>query len=127
MKRIWGWVLIGVAVTLMVTLGIVRAQSRTLSWTAVTKYTDGTPIEAGNAVTYSAWRQDSTTSIITQLANRIPATSVPFDDATLVKGRVYKFWVQAQVATGAPSDNSTVLAWTNPTGQAETPAGLVVQ
>ena len=35
------------------------AETRTISWDPVTTYTDGTPIEAGKTVTYSAyWTTD---------------------------------------------------------------------
>jgi len=116
------------AMVLVLTVVVVaKAQTRTVSWSPVTTYTDGSPVEAGNAVTYSVWRQDSVTSVIVQLANRITATSATFDDASLVKGRVYNFWAQAQLASGASSDNSAVYAWTLPLGKAATPAGLVVQ
>lgn len=106
---------------------IARAQTRTVSWDAVTTYTDGSSIEAGNAVTYSVWRQDSVTNAIVQLANRISGTSAPFDDSALTKGRAYKFWAAAFLATGASSDNSAVYSWTLPLGKAATPAGLAVQ
>ncbi|MCL5884851.1 MAG: hypothetical protein M1377_05855 [Deltaproteobacteria bacterium] len=108
-------------------IGIVRAQTRTVSWDPVTTYTDGSPIETGNAVTYSVWRQDSVTNAIVQLANRVSVTSATFDDSSLAKGRAYKFWAAAFLATGASSDNSAVYAWTLPLGKAATPAGLAVQ
>jgi hypothetical protein len=118
-------VLLAVMVVIMAVV-IVNAQTRTVSWSPVTTYTDGSPIEAGNAVTYSIWRQDSVTLAIVQLANRISAISTTFDDSTLTKGRTYNFWAQAQLVTGASSDNSATYAWVNPTGKSSTPAGLVV-
>jgi hypothetical protein len=120
-------ILLLAAVALVIGAVGVRAQTRTVSWSPVDKYTDGSNIEVGNTVTYSVWRQDSVTSAVVQLANRIAATSATFDDSSLVKGRVYNFWAQAQLATGASSDNSAMYAWTLPLGKAATPAGLVVQ
>lgn len=111
----------------VVVTSVALAQTRTVSWNAVTTYTDGSTIEAGNAVTYSVWRQDSVTNAIVQLANRIPGTSATFDDSALVKGRVYRFWAAAFLANGGASDNSAVYSWTLPLGKAATPAGLVVQ
>ena len=106
---------------------IAKAQTRMVSWSPVTTYTDGSLVEAGNTVTYSVWRQDGVTLAITQLANKITATSTTFDDSSLVKGRTYNFWAQAQLASGASSDNSAVYSWTLPLGKAATPAGLAVQ
>ena len=118
---------IALVVVALFGIGIVRAQTRTVSWDPVTTYTDGSSIEPGNAVTYSVWRQDNVTGAIVQLANRTAATSSTFDDASLIKGRVYKFWAAAFLTTGASSDNSAAYAWTLPLGKAATPAGLAVQ
>ena len=103
------------------------AATRTVSWGAVTAYTDGSAIEPGNVVTYSIWRQDNVTLAIVQLANRISTTSATFDDSGLVKGRTYGFWAQAQLASGQSSDNSAVYPWLFPQGKAAIPAGLAVQ
>lgn len=126
-KMVLIYLAVAVGVMLLLGIGVSMATTRTVSWGAVTTYTDGSPIEAGNAVTTSVWRQDSVTLAIVQLANRISGTSTTFDDSSLVKGRVYNFWAQAHLATGASSDNSAVYAWTLPLGQAATPAGLRVQ
>lgn len=125
-RQIWKYVAIALPLVLLVGIGIVKAQTRTVSWTPVTEYTDGTPIEAGNAVTYSIWQQDNVTGTIVHLANRVSATSVTFDDASLVKGRGYRFWAQTHLASGASSDNSPVTPWTVPLGKAKYPV-LVVQ
>jgi hypothetical protein len=119
-------VLLAVIVAVMA-VTIVSAQTRTVSWSPITTYSDNTTIEAGNAVTYSVWRQDSVTLAIVQLANRISAVSATFDDATLVKGRTYNFWAAAHLSSGQSSDNSAVYPWLFPQGKAATPAGLNVQ
>jgi len=92
----------------------VQAAMHSVSWPAVTTYVDGTSVEAGNTVLYSIWYQDSVTSAITQIANKITATSVTFDDSGLVKGRTYNFWAQAFLASGISSDNTVKYAWTFP-------------
>jgi hypothetical protein len=121
-------VYLAIAVGVMLLFGIsARAATRTVSWQVVTTYTDGSPVEVGNAVTYSVWRQDSATSAVVQLANRVSSTSQTFDDSSLVKGRVYNFWAQAHVATGASSDNSAAYSWTMPQGKSSPPQGLLVQ
>ena len=126
-KSVGVYVAVAVVVILLFGIGVSMATTRTVSWGTVTTYTDGSLIEAGNAVTYSVWRQDAVTSAISQIANRISVTSATFDDATLVKGRVYRFWAATFLATGASSDNSAVYSWTLPLGKAATPAGLLVQ
>ncbi len=129
MKRLFVLALLVIA-TLVVVPGmwyVAFGAARTVRWGPVTMYTDNTLIEAGNAVTYSAWRQDNVTKAITQLADHISATSQGFSDTALVKGRSYNFWVQAHLQTGGSSDNSTIVAWALPLGQAATPVGVVVQ
>ena len=126
-KNVGVFMAIALGVILLFGIGVSKAASRVLSWGAVTAYTDGTPIEAGNAVTYSAWMQDSVTGTILQLANRVSGLNATFSDSSLTKGRAYRFWAQTQLASGASSDNSTVYSWTLPLGQATTPSGLAVQ
>jgi hypothetical protein len=124
MKKVMLLLVLFVAVMSVV---VAKAQTRTVSWSPVTTYTDGSTIEPGNTVTYSIWRQDGVTLAIVQLANRISSVSTTFDDSTLTKGRTYNFWAQAQLASGASSDNSATYAWVLPLGKAATPAGLAVQ
>jgi hypothetical protein len=126
-KSVGVFMAIALGVILLFGIGVSKAATRNLSWFPVTSYNDNTPIEAGNAVTYSAWMQDSVTGQVAQLANRISLTSVTFSDSLLTKGRVYNFVVQAQLATGGASDNSAVYAWAVPLGRAATPSGLAVQ
>ena len=107
--------------------GIARAQARTVSWTAVTTYTDGSAIEAGLTVSYSVWYQDNVTGAITQVANRTSNTSAGFDDAGMVKGRKYDFFGQAFLSNGAASDNSARYAWTRPLGALAPMGGWTIQ
>ncbi len=111
-------------ILVLVGVKISQSMTRSVSWTRAT-YTDGSIIEIGND-TYNIWRQDNVTKVITQIADRVAGTSMPFDDSLLVKGRVYNFWGQTVLTTGASSDNSPIFAWTNPTGKANPPV-LVVQ
>lgn len=91
-KRILMYVAVCLPLLILLGIGVVKAQTRTVTHSAVTTYTDGTPIEAGNAVTYSVWMQDNVTKVITQISNRVPGTVHPFNDSGLVKGRAYNFW-----------------------------------
>jgi hypothetical protein len=118
---------IAVSVMLLIGIGVVRAQTRTVSWNPVTTYApDNSLIETGNTVSYSIFRQDNVTKTTVQLANHILATSVPFDDSSLVKGRVYLFTAQAHLLNGGDSAISPPYSWTVPLGQANYPAGLGV-
>lgn len=126
-KGIWTHAGIVLVVAVLFGIGIVKAQSRTVSHSAVTTYTDGSLIEPGNEVTYSVWMQDNVTKTISQISNRVPATVHSFNDSGLVKGRVYNFWAGAFLAVGGASDNSAVYAWTVPLGKSSPPQGLIVQ
>lgn len=117
--------LVGLALVL-VGVFFTYAVPRTVSWTAVTTYTDGSLIEGSNAVMYNVWMQDNVSKTITQLANQTSAVSVGFNDSGLVKGRSYNFWAQAVVGTGQASDNSAIYVWKMPDGKASTPTGLSV-
>jgi hypothetical protein len=122
-------VAIGLAVVFMVGVAALMksyAATRTVSWGAVTTYTDNTLIEAGNTVTYSIWREDSSTLAVAQLANRVTGLSTTFDDSALVKGRLYNFWGQAFLTNGAFSDNSPKYAWTLPLGKASTMGPITI-
>jgi len=126
-KTVGVYVGIAACVILLFGIGVSLATTRTFSWNAVTTYWDGVPIESGNSVTYSGWRQDNVTGTVTQIANRISQTSMTFDDSSLIKGRTYNFWVGAFLTTGGASDNSAVYAWVMPLGKASPPQGLLVQ
>jgi hypothetical protein len=110
----------------VISIVVARAQTRTMSWSPVTTYDDGTLIEAGNTVSYSAWRQDNVTKTNVQIANHITATSTTFDDASLVKGRVYNFTAMTHVASGGDSVLSPIYAFRLPLGKASPPAAIQV-
>ena len=88
----------------------------TLSWDAVTTYTDGKSI-TDDSVVYDAWGND------TSIANGITGTSTAF---TVDKGSVVNLKVRARlVRQGGVSDNST-LSYTSPLGLPGNPANLRV-
>jgi len=130
-RTVGGYVVIAIGVTLMFVIGVTRAQTRTVTWQAVTTYTDNTPIASDVAITYSAWRQDNVTKATVQLADHVSATSVGFDDASLVKGRVYNFTAQAHAlylgGSTLSSEMSEVYPWSVPFPKAAPPRGLAVQ
>lgn len=111
--------LLVLGVILLLGIGVVGAQTRTVTWSAVTQYVDNTPIGPEVTVSYSVWRQDNVTKVSYRLADHVAGTSVAFDDSSLIKGRTYNFTAQAHglyVATGLTSDSemSEVYPWTLP-------------
>ena len=95
------------------------AETRTISWDPVATYTDGTPIEAGKTVTYSAyWTTDSGLSLASlhTIGTSIAATSTIFDpDAQgMVRGGTVYFTAKAVLNTGEESALSPAYAWVVP-------------
>jgi hypothetical protein len=118
-----GFFLVMVAAVCIGMVGVVYAGTRTVSFDPVTTYTDNTPIEVGNTVSYSVWIQDNVTKTTTQLADHILTTSQTFSDAGFTKNRVYNFTAQAHLLSGDSSDISPVFPWLFPKGKAKSPLG----
>ena len=79
------------------------AETRTISWGAVTTYTDGTPIEAGKTVTYTAyWTTDPGLGSLRTIGTSLATTSTTFDpDAQgMTRGGTVYFTVKALLSTG---------------------------
>lgn len=93
------------------------AMGETLSWNAVTTYTDGTPIEPAT-VTYRAyWTADPTLATeLEEIGDSTAYTSKSFDvDAEeMPRGTVIYFTCICTVG-GVNSDPATPLSWTVPT------------
>jgi hypothetical protein len=91
------------------------AKLRTLSWTAPTTYLDGSTIGVDDSITYSIWRKDVIPNITELIAEDLSGTSLEFDDAALVMGRSYAFWMQSYSALyGLSSSDSSTYYWTVP-------------
>jgi hypothetical protein len=98
------------------------AAAETLSWNAVTTYTDGTSI-GSTTVTYQGyWSTNSGTSGLTTLGSSTTSTSVNFniDTAGMPRGQTIYFRSRATVA-GVNSAYSTALSWTVPATATKTP------
>lgn len=110
----------------------VLAETRSLAWDAVTTYTDGSPIEAGKTVTYTAcWSNDPwlAADTLRTLVSSATATSVTFDPAVqgMVGYQTIYFTVKSALSTGEESSHSAALPWTPPAavaGAPSAPAGL---
>ena len=93
------------------------AESRTISWIPVTTYTDGTPIEAGKTVTYSAyWTTDPGLGSLRTIGTSLATTSTAFDPDVqgMTRGGTVYFTAKAVLNTGEVSALSPGYAWLVP-------------
>ena len=111
------------AFLLAVVATAVTAQAETLSWSAVTTYTDGTSI--GNAtVTYQAyWSTNSNLTNLDTLGSSTTSTSknFSFDSEGMPRGSVVYFTTKATVG-GVDSALSSSLSWNVPPGTTPAPS-----
>jgi hypothetical protein len=95
--------------------GTPSGQQRTVSWSAVTQYTDGSTIESSNLpVRYDIRYVDPITLAKTTVATGTTLTSATFNDTYLVRGRTYTFYVTAFLQDGSKSSDSAGYAWSCP-------------
>ena len=93
------------------------AETRTISWNPVSTYTDGTPIEAGKTVTYSAyWTTDPGLGSLRVIGTSTTATSTTFDPDIqgMTRGGTVYFTAKAVLSTGEQSALSPGYAWVVP-------------
>ena len=90
------------------------AETRTISWDPVTNYTDGTPIEAGKTVNYTAyWTTDPGLGSLHTIGTSLAMTSTVFDPDVqgMTRGGTVYFTAKAVLSTGEVSGLSPVYAW----------------
>jgi hypothetical protein len=93
------------------------AETRTISWNPVTTYTDGTPIEAGKTITYSAfWTTDPGLGSLHDIGTSLATTSTTFDPDVLgmPRGGTVYFTAKAVLNTGEDSVLSSAQSWVVP-------------
>ena len=93
------------------------AETRTISWAPVTTYTDGTPIEAGKTVSYSAyWTTDPGLGSLHTIGTSLATTSTTFDPDVqgMTRGGTVYFTAKAVLNTGEESVLSPAYAWVVP-------------
>ena len=120
-------VILSLAVALVALVLPLLAQAETLSWNAVTTYTDGSTISS--PVTYTAvWSTSSTLASPVTLASSISPTSTTFNvtTAAMPRGSTIYFGVRATVA-GVNSAFSTPLSWVVPALAPSIPGNLRIQ
>ena len=90
------------------------AETRTISWDPVTDYTDGTPIEAGKTVNYTAyWTTDPGLGSLHTIGTSLAMTSTVFDPDVqgMTRGGTVYFTAKAVLSTGEVSELSHAYAW----------------
>jgi len=90
------------------------AETRTISWDPVTDYTDGTPIEAGKTVNYTAyWTTDPGLGSLHTIGTSLAMTSTVFDPDVqgMTRGGTVYFTAKAVLSTGEVSGLSPAYAW----------------
>jgi hypothetical protein len=93
------------------------AETRTISWGPVTSYTDGTPIEAGNTVSYSTyWTTDPGLGSLVTLGASLTTTSTTFDPTVqgMSRGGTVYFTAKSVLNTGEQSALAPAFAWIVP-------------
>ncbi len=112
----------------VIMLYAIAAQAETLSWNAVTTYTDGSSIGT-TPVTYTAvWSTSSSLTTPTTLASATSSTSTAFNIGTagMPRGSTIYFGVKSTVG-GVDSAYSTALSWLVPALAPSSPGNLRVQ
>jgi hypothetical protein len=93
------------------------AETRLISWAPVTSYTDGTPIEAGRTVTYTAyWTTDPGLGSLRTIGASLATTSTTFDPTVqgMPRGGTVYFTAKAVLSTGEESVLSPAYSWVVP-------------
>ncbi|TRZ97988.1 MAG: hypothetical protein D4R80_06000 [Deltaproteobacteria bacterium] len=101
------------------------AETRTISWNPVTTYTDGSAIETGKTVTYSAyWTTDFGLGSLHTIGTSLAATSATFDPDVqgMTRGGTVYFTAKAVLNTGEESVLSPAYPWVVPPAASTTRA-----
>lgn len=96
------------------------AEAATLSWSAATTYTDGTPIEATKTISYDI-QVDGATQ-----ATGVTGTSWPIPQSLIGHSKTLTFTVRTVLSTGEVSAWSAPFGWVSPAGIPSAPSGLSV-
>jgi hypothetical protein len=121
MRRLLAAFLLAAVPTIASAEGVVCGPTCTLSWGAVTTYTDGTPIPSTSPVTYGVYI--STTNVKpTTPTTTVSGTSFAFTGGT---GQHYT-WLTAR-AGGQESAPTTALPFVRSLGVPATPSGVTVR
>ena len=93
------------------------AETRTISWASVTTYTDGTLIEDGKTVNYTAyWTSDPGLGSLHTISAGLSTTSTTFDPDVqgMTRGGTIYFTVKTVLSAGEVSALSPGVTWVVP-------------
>ena len=115
---------------LLFAFGLTRAAlggTHQLAWSAVTTYTDGSPIESGQTVSYKAyWTQDPwlAAETLRPLVSSTTSTSATFDSAAegMTGYQAVYFTVKTVLGTGTQSTFSAAMPWNPPAANPGAPS-----
>ena len=113
----------------IVSIGFVSISgAETLSWNAVTTYTDGSTIPSATSKTYRAfWSTSSSLATLREMGSSSSSVSRTFNvnSEGMTRGTSVYFTVRATV-NGVDSANATPLAWAVPSFAPSAPTNLRV-
>lgn len=118
-------ILVTLAAALLLAATAVAAQAETLSWNAVTTYTDGTSVGTAT-VTYQAyWSTNASLSGLAPLGSSTTSTSRAFsvDTEGMPRGSIVYLTCKATVG-GVDSALASPLSWNVPSKAPAAPANL---
>jgi hypothetical protein len=121
-------VLIGLLLLVVLIAMPTNVRSETLSWNAVTTYTDGSSIGTATVVYQGFWATDLSMTTKHNLGTADAGTSEVFsiDTEGMARGTTVYFSVYATVG-GVNSANATPLSWLVPNKVPSAPSNLRVQ
>ncbi|MBI5575832.1 MAG: hypothetical protein HY896_05660 [Deltaproteobacteria bacterium] len=104
------------------------ARAETLSWDAVTTYTDGSAVGSATVTYTTVWSTSSSLASPNTLATGASSTSVTFNVSTagMPRGSTIYFGVRATVG-GVNSSYSAPLSWAVPAFTPSSPVNLRIQ
>jgi hypothetical protein len=99
--------------------GLSKAETRTITWSAVTAYNDGTPIESNRTITYNFyWTSDAELSAgsLRPLVSSVGQTTGTFDPdlVGMPRGATVYFTAEVVLSTGEKSSLAPAYPWTVP-------------
>lgn len=109
----------------------VFAETYQLSWDPVAAYADGTALEAGKTVSYSAyWTTDPSlaSASLKPIASGVTATGAAFDLVAqgMTRGTTVYFACRASLPSGEISDLSAGYAWLVPARKPSSPGNAKI-
>ncbi len=121
-------IILSLAIATSIVICAAGARAETLSWNAVTTYTDGSSIGSATVSYTAVWSTSSSLTSPTTVASGTSSTSATFNVGTagMPRGSTIYFGVKATIG-GVDSAYSSALSWTVPNLTPSSPGNLRVQ